>query len=217
MRLRFDSNMGMSLRRSTTPSGSSPLVNRLLAAMLPDGTANKERLDDIVAARLFVWELGDLLLDALTELGIPRDDLFDGGRETIERILDDMPMMRVEYALRRANFKNGSYRWTTHDIHDLAMLGRAIPYCDIVVTEKHAAHQARVCAARRALRNSDPARHRRPAAAAVAGSCSNLCSNLGAVRCRRVPLHAGRSCVRVGWPMGVEPITFGSTIRCSAG
>ena len=21
----------------------------------------------------------------------------------------------------------------------------------------------------------------------------------------------------VGWPMGVEPITFGSTIRCSAG
>ncbi|MGH2406447.1 MAG: hypothetical protein ACRDF7_00015 [Candidatus Limnocylindrales bacterium] len=53
-----------------------------------------------------------------------------------------MPMMQVEYALRRANFKMGSYSWTTHDIHDLAMLGRAIPYCDVVVTERHAARQS---------------------------------------------------------------------------
>lgn len=112
-----------------------------LAAMLADGTARKDRLDDIIAARLFFWELGPLLPEALAELGIPRDELFDGGRAALEQVLDDMPMMKVEYALRRANFKNGSYSWTTHDIHDLAMLGRAIPYCDMVVTEKHAARQ----------------------------------------------------------------------------
>ena len=110
--------------------------------MLADGTARKERLDDIVTARLWVWELGDLLPDTLAELNIPRDDLFAGGRGALAQIVDDMPMMQVEYALRRANIKNGSYRWTTHDIDDLAMLGRAIPYCDVVVTEKHAARQA---------------------------------------------------------------------------
>jgi hypothetical protein len=112
-----------------------------LAQMLADGTARKDRLDDIIAARLFVWELGDLLPEVLTELDIPRDELFDGGRAALAQLLDDMPIMQVEYALRRANFKNGSYHWTTHDIHDLAMLGPAIPYCDVVVTEKHAAHQ----------------------------------------------------------------------------
>jgi hypothetical protein len=114
---------------------------RALAQMLADGTARKDRLDDIIAARLFVWELGDLLLEALADLAIPRDELLDGGRAALAQILDDMPMMQVEYALRRANFKNGSYPWTTHDIHDIAMLGRAIPYCDVVVTEKHAARQ----------------------------------------------------------------------------
>lgn len=115
-----------------------------LAQMLSDGTARKDRLDDIVAARLFFWELGHLLLEVLMELDIPRDALFDGGRPVLEQLLNDMPMMQVEYALRRANFKNGSYRWTTHDIHDLAMLGRAIPYCDVVVTEKHAAHHLKL-------------------------------------------------------------------------
>ncbi len=115
-----------------------------LAEMLADGTARKERLDDIITARLWVWELGDLLPEMLAGLGIPRDELFDGGRAALGQILDEMPTMQVEYALRRANFKNGSYPWTTNTIHDLAMLGRAIPYCDIVVTEKHAARQANV-------------------------------------------------------------------------
>jgi hypothetical protein len=114
---------------------------KALAQMLADGTARKDRLDDIVAARLFFWELGPLLPELLTELDIPRAALFDGGRAVLDLLLDDMPMMQVEYALRRGNFKNGSRPWTTHDIHDLSMLGRAIPYCDVVVTEAHAAHQ----------------------------------------------------------------------------
>lgn len=114
---------------------------RALAQMLADGTSRKDRIDDIVAGRLFVWELGPALLEALTDLKIPRDDLFESGRVVLDQLLEDMPMMQVEFALRRANFKNGDYPWTTHDMHDIDMLGRAVPYCDVVVTEKHATHQ----------------------------------------------------------------------------
>src|SRR5665811_1132554 len=41
----------------------------------------------------------------------------------------------------------------------------------------------------------------------------NLCSNLAAASCRWVPLHAGHSRGEVGWPTGLEPATFGATIR----
>ncbi len=34
--------------------------------------------------------------------------------------------------------------------------------------------------------------------------------------CRSVPLHAAHPRGEVGWPTGLEPVTFGATIRCSA-
>jgi len=113
-----------------------------LADMLVQGSARREKLEDIVAARFWVWEIGDMLITLLDELGIPRQKLLDAGRSAFDQILSDMPSMQVEIAIRVANFQNGSYRWKSNDILDLAMLGRAIAYCDIVVTEKHAARQA---------------------------------------------------------------------------
>lgn len=41
-------------------------------------------------------------------------------------------------SLRRANWANCDYAWTTNDIHHLAHLGVAIPHCDVTWTEKHA-------------------------------------------------------------------------------
>lgn len=49
--------------------------------------------------------------------------------------------------------------------------------------------------------------------ALAAPRCSDLCSDLDAARRRRVLVWAGRSCGAVGWPAGLEPVTYGATIR----
>jgi hypothetical protein len=137
-----------------------------LAEMLADGTTRKERLDDIIVARLWVWELGDLLPEMLAEFGIPRDELFDGGRAALAQILDDMPMMQVEYPLRRANFKNGSY--LEHARHPRP---RDVGSGDSVL--RHCGHRE-TCgptgersATRPAPRDVDPSGHRRPVAVVI--------------------------------------------------
>jgi hypothetical protein len=112
---------------------------RELADMLRDGVADHRQLDDIIAARLYVWELMPHFRAVEGSLGVRPEDILDGGKTVMTQLLDDMPTMQVEFALRRANFRNGSYRWTPNDIHDLAMLGTAVAYCDIVLTEKHGA------------------------------------------------------------------------------
>jgi hypothetical protein len=98
------------------------------------------RLDDVVAARLWVWELNEPLEWAADRIGISRRLPFErGSKALLSRILQSMPMMAVEFALRRANWANGSYTWTKNDVLDLVHLGVAVPYAEVTWTEKHAA------------------------------------------------------------------------------
>lgn len=99
----------------------------------------KTQLDDIVAARLWIWELNEPLAWAAAQLGIDPNVVFDAGKKVVTQLLLAMPTMAVEFALRRANWANGDYKWTKNDIYDLAALGVAVPYCDVTWTEKHAA------------------------------------------------------------------------------
>jgi hypothetical protein len=101
--------------------------------------SHKRKLDAIVAARLLVWELGDYLPWAGENLRFDPNALLEAGADVVTEVLLRMPSMRVEFALRRANWANGDYAWTANDIFDLAHLGVAVPYCDITWTERHAA------------------------------------------------------------------------------
>lgn len=114
---------------------------RDLATQLAKNPKARKRLDDILAARVYVWDLSNLLPTALGELGLGIDALRSQGKPGLTEIIRNMPIVQVELALRRTNFKNDSYRWRINDIRDLAALGPAVPYCDIVITEKHAAFQ----------------------------------------------------------------------------
>lgn len=113
-----------------------------LAAKLASGDAKRSRLDDIIAGRLYVWELSPHLMAVLQQLGIEPDEVLSDA-DLLESLLLSMSTMQVETALRRANWRSGSYRWADNDIHDLAQLGPAAAYCDIVFTEKHAAAKLR--------------------------------------------------------------------------
>ncbi len=98
----------------------------------------KKQLDDIVAARLWYWELNAPAGWAADQLGIDPDAILASGAANMTKLLRGMPMMAVEFALRRANWANGDYTWSRNDIFDLAHLGVAVPYCDITWTEQHA-------------------------------------------------------------------------------
>jgi hypothetical protein len=51
-----------------------------------------------------------------------------------------MPSGDVWITLLTAGHRNPQTRWTANDIYDADALSVAVPYCDFVATERHAAH-----------------------------------------------------------------------------
>ena len=70
------------------------------------------------------------------------------GEDWISDLLEDMPSLAVDRALRRQTLKNGSRPWSVNDQRDLDHLSISVPYCDIVVTEKHAVGRPQACRSR---------------------------------------------------------------------
>jgi hypothetical protein len=60
--------------------------------------------------------------------------------ESARAFIRAMPSTEVSIELKTAWHKNGEKQWTTNDIHDVDAMAVAVPYCDIVVTEKACHH-----------------------------------------------------------------------------
>jgi len=112
-----------------------------LAAMLRDGTADRGRLGDLVHARYLYWELVDHLPAALQSYSIDIRDFFAKGKEWLTALLDDIPSAAINIALTDKGFRNSYKKWTGNDIRDADAVSAAIPYCDIVITDKYVAAQ----------------------------------------------------------------------------
>lgn len=97
------------------------------------------RLRDVIAAREHVHELSNALGEALLDRQITFDNL-GWGRDSARRFTDLMPGTDVAVTLKTAGHRNPNKSWETNDIHDVDALAVAVPYCDVVVTEKHAHH-----------------------------------------------------------------------------
>jgi hypothetical protein len=102
--------------------------------------ADKSRIGDIVKARGLYWELGPNLPELLQHGAMSVESFFWKGREWISSFLDDISSIAVRTQLVVQADKNASRNWTRNDIYDIEALEAAVPYCDIVVTERHAAH-----------------------------------------------------------------------------
>jgi len=125
------------------PQSSRAVIERMhqreadLAIRLAEGTARRVRLDDIISARAMISDLGELWQKALAALRLPQKTMETLNGDAYRRILTNVPIIEVESAVRRGNFRNGSYRWSTNDIYDLSFLGAAVVYCHAVLTDKH--------------------------------------------------------------------------------
>lgn len=94
---------------------------------------------DVVAARYIIVEFRDVLERVLNGYGVDLGDV-GGEPEAFRRFTDSMPSSDVHISLVTAAHRNPQTRWTSNDIFDIDALAVAVPYCDVVVTEKHARH-----------------------------------------------------------------------------
>jgi hypothetical protein len=97
------------------------------------------RLRDVIMAREVIIELFDLLSEELKER---RSDFADVwmDKRAVRELISSMPSTDIAVTLKTAAHRNRDKRWLPNDIFDIDALSVAVPYCGIVVTEKHAHH-----------------------------------------------------------------------------
>lgn len=114
---------------------------RKLAAMLAAGTTERSRLSDIVHARYLFWELRDHLREDLHPYGITIDEFFANGKAWLNAFLDDIPAAAITVTLTEKGFRNRDKAWKGNDLRDADAMSAAVPYCDVVLTDKYVAAQ----------------------------------------------------------------------------
>ncbi len=77
----------------------------------------------------------DPLSEAMGRAGLSADQL--AGADTLTDFLLALPTRRMNYQLVRVRHRNPQQRWEENDLNDIAALSVVVPYCDIVVTERH--------------------------------------------------------------------------------
>lgn len=92
-----------------------------------------------MAARYLIGDAEDALNEVLTEHGL-RLASVAATPELARTFTDSMPAGDVWISLVTAAHRNAQTNWTSNDIFDLDALAIAVPYCDAVVTERHARH-----------------------------------------------------------------------------
>lgn len=114
---------------------------RDLAARLASGDARSGHLADIVHARHLYWELDEQLRSGLEYYGIGIEDFFSHGKQWLTEFLDGIPSAAVAMTLTEKNFRFAGRDLSGNDVRDGDAMSAAIPYCDIVMTDKHVAAQ----------------------------------------------------------------------------
>ncbi|MFI7285288.1 hypothetical protein ACIBRY_01225 [Streptomyces anulatus] len=100
------------------------------------------RLRDVVSARYLAREVIDLLTEALMARDLTVENILID-KASARRFVDIMPSADVHVELTYAAHRNRDKSWESNDIFDIDALSIAVPYCDVVVTERHACHVLR--------------------------------------------------------------------------
>ncbi|ABW12186.1 hypothetical protein Franean1_2763 [Parafrankia sp. EAN1pec] len=94
----------------------------------------RHRLGDIVTGTE-IAEIIDPLIASCLRHGIEPMG-FVSDRDRVRQFLEDLPSRWVTRELRRLRHRNPQQRWHPHDLNDVNALSAAVPYCDVVVTER---------------------------------------------------------------------------------
>jgi len=97
------------------------------------------RLRDVVAARELCTEFQDILPRILAPRHLALRDVISDP-ESGRKFVRAMPSTEVSIELKTAWHRNRDKNWTANDMYDIDAMALAVPYCDIVVTEKACHH-----------------------------------------------------------------------------
>ena len=94
------------------------------------------RLRDLVAAREVINHVNSILWRGCNERSV--DSLgssFPSVADT-RKAFNSMPSFDASVSLKTSIHKNAKHDWKNNDVHDIHALAVALPYCDIVVTDR---------------------------------------------------------------------------------
>jgi hypothetical protein len=97
-------------------------------------------LRDVIAARELCCEFRDILPRILAARQFVLRDVISGP-EAGRKFVRAMPSTEVSIELKTAWHRNRDKTWTANDMYDIDAMALAVPYCDIVVTEKACHHE----------------------------------------------------------------------------
>lgn len=109
------------------------------ASLDSDPHWRRGRLRDLVSCRELEIEFQNMLPRALRERGLTLGEVITGP-ESGRAFVRSMPSTEVSIEIKTAWHRNGEREWTANDIYDIDALALAVPYCDVVVTEKACRH-----------------------------------------------------------------------------
>ena len=115
-----------------------------LQAMLAAEPVHRSRLRDVVSARYLARDLLDSFNEAVQACAVfaeVRNKL--AAIDAARSFTDSMPAGDAWISLVSLAHRNPQSRWRANDILDFDALSVAIPYADLVVTDKHACQLAR--------------------------------------------------------------------------
>jgi hypothetical protein len=112
-------------------------LKEYIAAMRDDSDFSKRPVDAIYAWQLSV-EILDQYTRALMKAGYIGAASPFRSKEEMTDFVDHLPSRRVAARMYVQYVKNHSVNWKINDLRDVAALSLAIPYCDMVVTDRKA-------------------------------------------------------------------------------
>jgi hypothetical protein len=95
------------------------------------------RLRDVISAKEVIIELMDPFMEGLAVRGGSIGEMFSD-RNSARRFIRSMPSTEVAVAMKTHYHRNRQTRWDANTIFDIDAMALAVPYCDAVLTEKHA-------------------------------------------------------------------------------
>jgi hypothetical protein len=90
---------------------------------------------DAIYERQFLFEFLDNYTRALMSAGFTSRRRPFWSKEDLSAFLESMPSRRVATMLQLHYLKDTNKHWKINDLRDNVALSKAIPYCDIVVTD----------------------------------------------------------------------------------
>jgi hypothetical protein len=114
--------------------------NELRGRLNDDDRWRRGRLRDLVSARELLFEFDSIRQRVLARRGLTSLNELGCDINGARQVVRSMPSGEVAIELKTAWHRNASKPWTANDIFDIDAMALAVPYCDVVVTEKACHH-----------------------------------------------------------------------------